>query len=301
MRDAGDATLSVVGPPARYASLPESLCATLERTFSAIERGDCDSEGHAATDPGQLPLQNTFRGRFADPWTALDHVAWSVVNLYRIVHDRVAALHAPLWDEVLWIRWSWFTTSMGFGVTWRDPARARRVFDDVARRPPAHGRTLCAESRLLSAYFHEDCACWRELPRSAEDARRDPEGLHLLVGDRPAYPGGDSIHIDPIAPYAFRDEDGRCKVKLDARTLAHLRQVFLPGQEIASPFDRLVPRLASARAAVDARNVGTSAELEAIESLWTDDHARAQACLGRAGWDACQTVVDRLVALSRGS
>lgn len=282
-----------------YAQLPERLRKTLGDTFTAIQSGTKDSEGYALTDAGQLGLQGTFKGARIDTWDALDGIDSFLVNVYRLIYDRVQALMPSLWDEVRWIRWCWISTSMGFNVTYRDPAAAKSRLNGATTSSNANQRAICFESRSLSWVFHKDCDCWRELPTSAADAQKDAEGLHILVGDRPGNQLGDSIHIDPIDPYKFKDEDGTCIVKLDDETRAHLLQVFC-GKDIYSPFRTLPPLLDGIQkdlksawaTGVDAEK----AEVKAIADSWAKEE-RSQAVLGRPGWRYFQAKVDRLRAI----
>lgn len=284
-----------------YAQLPQGLRKTLGDTFTAIQTDGKDSEGNAPTAPGQLGLQNTAKGLRVDTWDALDNIPSSIINLYRLVYDRVIALLPSVWDQVLWIRWSWISSSMGFGVTYKDPAAAKASFAGSAASSNANGRAICFESRSLSWYFHPDCDCWRELPATPADALKDPEGLHILVGDRPKNSTGDSIHIDPIDPYKFRDDDGTCKVTMDTDTIAHLRQVFT-GHQILSPFSVMPDLLRSVQgdlSAAWAHDVDAEkAEAAAIAASWAKEE-RSQAVLGKAGWDYFQAKVDRLRAIQK--
>jgi hypothetical protein len=283
-------------PSSPYAQLPPGLRQTLGDTFTAIQSGEKDAEGRRLTDQGELGLQNTFKDLRADTWDALDNIPSSIVNLYRLVYDRVMDLLPSVWDQVLWIRWSWISSSMGFNVTYRDPAAAKRSFAGSAASSNMNGRAIGFESRMLSWYFHRDCDCWRELPRSTQDAHRDPEGLHILVGDRPANPRGDSIHIDPIDPYKFRDSDGVCRVTIDRDMIEHLKQVF-NGHPILSPFDvmpGLLQKVQGDMSAGFAQGMDAErAEVCAIAERWAKEE-RFQAALGKAGWRYVQSKVDRL-------
>jgi hypothetical protein len=283
-----------------YWQLPAELRQTLGDTFVAIQADNKDSEGHTPTDTGGLGLQNTFKG-VASTFDALDNIPPSIVNLYRLVFDRVMALSPTIWEQVMWIRWGWITTSMGFGVTYKDPAAAKSTFNGVSTTTYTSGRALCFESRRLSQIWHRDCDCWRELPPDPNDAKRDPAGLHILIGDRPKNPLVDQIHIDPIDPYKFRDNDGTCKVSLDADALAHLRQVFTSGHEIHSPFDDLPPVLKQVRSDLNSWAHDVEDEKKEVNDFgdrWSAGDERLQACKGQAGWRFAQGKLDRLRAIN---
>lgn len=285
-----------------YWELPAGLRQKLGDTFVAIQLGNKDSEGHTPTDAGQLGLQNTLKGAFPDTWGALDNMPSVIINLYRMIYDRVVALAPQIWDQVIWIRWAWISTSMGFNVTYKDPAAAKSVFNGAATSTNSTDRAICFESRDLSWYFHKNCDCWRELPATAAAAKRDPEGLHILVGDRPANPLADQIHIDPIDPYKFRDDDGTCKITPDADMVAHLQQVFVSGHDIHSPFTDMPGVLRQVQGDVNAgwaTNVDDEKkEVAAIADSWAKEE-RSQACKGRSGWLYFQDKLNRLRAISR--
>ncbi len=116
------------------------------------------------------------------------------------------------------------------------------------------------------------------------------------MGDRPANPRGDSIHIDPIDPYKFRDSDGACRVTMDRDTIEHLKQVF-NGHQIFSPFEVMPGLLRTVQEDMNAgwaRGVDAErAEVFALAESWAKEE-RFQAVLGRAGWSYLQSKVDRL-------
>jgi hypothetical protein len=284
-----------------YAKLPAGLRKTLGDTFVAIETDAKDSEGRKLTDNGQLGLQNTAKGLRVDTWDALDNIPSSLINVYRLVYDRVIALLPSLWDNVAWIRWTWISSSLGFGVIYKDPATAKTAYTGAATSTNANGRAICFEDRKLSWYFHKDCDCWRELPPTPEDAKRDPEGLHLLVGDRPGNPGGDSVHIDPIDPYKFRNEDGTCHVTMDSDTIEHLKQVF-GSHQILSPFNVLPDLLKSVQGDLNTNWAqgmdAEKTEVAGIADSWAKEE-RFQAVLGKPGWQYFQAKVDRLNAIRK--
>jgi hypothetical protein len=285
-----------------YWQLPASLRQTLGDTFVAIQDDNKDSEGHTPTDPGQLGLQGTFKNSCPSTFDALDKIPLEIVNLYRLIFDRVMGLSPAIWEQVIWIRWSWISTSMGFNVTYKDAAAAKSALNGISTSSNSTGRAVCFEDRMLSKYWHKDCDCWRELPSNPNDAKRDPEGLHLLVGDRPANPLADQFHIDPIDPYKFRDDDGTCKVSLDANTIAHLQQVFIPGHEIHSPFVDLPSMLRQVRLDLNSPwATGVDAEKKEVNDFgdsWAGGDDRLQACRGLAGWLFAQGKIDRLRAIS---
>jgi hypothetical protein len=284
-----------------YRQLPARLRQTLGDTFVAIQGDNKNSEGRTPTDAGELGLQNTFKG-VASTFDALDNIPPSIVNLYRLIFDRVMALSPTIWEQVMWIRWGWITTSMGFGVTYKDPAAAKSVFNGISTTTRTTGRTICFERRTLSQIWHKDCDCWRELPPNPDDAKRDPAGLHLLIGDRPRNPLGDQIHIDPINPYKLRDDDGTCKVSLDADALAHIQQVFTSGREIHSPFDDLPRVLKEVRSDLNSSwahdREDDKKEVNDFGDSWNAGDERLQACRGHAGWTFAQGKLDRLRAIT---
>ncbi len=280
-----------------YWNLPPGLRQTLGDTFVAIQADNKDSEGNTPSGSGQLGLQNTFKG-VASTFDALDVIPMSILNLYPMIFDRVTALSQTIWDQIIWIRWGWISTSMGFNVTYKDPVAAKSAFNGVSTSSNTTARAVCFESRKLSWYFHKDCDCWRELPSNPDDAKRDPAGLHILIGDRPKNPTADQIHIDPIDPYKFRAEDGTCNLSMDDNTIAHLQQVFVPGHDIHSPFDGLPPLLKQVRADVNsswAHDVDAEKkEVNDFGDSWAAGDDRRQACRGQAGWRFAQKKIDRL-------
>ncbi len=140
-------------PSSPYALLPAGLRQTLGDTFTAIQSGERDAEGRSLTDRDELGLQNTFRGLRVDTWDALDNLPSSIINLYRLVYDRVMDLLPSVWDQVLWIRWSWVSSSMGFNVTYRDPAAARRSFSGSATSSNINGRAICSRAARSPGIF----------------------------------------------------------------------------------------------------------------------------------------------------
>lgn len=277
-----------VDPPqgSIYGLLAAPLRGTLGRSFRhrVIGYVGTGENLHAAWDVKPAPRTT---------WEALDRLSATDINTLVRVYDRMEAISPALWQHIAYLRFGWYTSSLGWAMVWFDRDKLANALRNTAG--------LCQDDALgerwhQSKWYMFDCDCWREVvPANAR------EGLHFCVATK-AGSGDDNIHIDEVDPASSADLFGLCEYDLSA-SVPHLAMVGANKGVDISPFWAVDLAIAKAwKLLKEGPMAGTkrgkvlTERLKEKEEHWVS-HARALACMGKKGFDAVNVILEKVTAI----